>query len=67
MWDNINETTWDKNKFIKGLGNCVELKVSNRNPKIIKAYYFQDVDMTIYVSKPKMEVLAWREGKTDTF
>ena len=58
-------TTWDKNTFIKELGNYKELTVSNKNPEIIKVYYFQDADMTIFVSKPKKEVLTWREGKTD--
>lgn len=56
-------TTWDKNTFIKELGNYKELTVSNKNPEIIKVYYFQDADMTIFVSKPLKEVLTWRVGK----
>ena len=58
-------TPWNRDKFIKKLGEYQELIVTNRNPEIIKAYYFSEADMTIFVSKPKKSVITWREGKID--
>lgn len=62
----VVDTPWDKVKFINILGEYQELQVTNRNPEIIKAYYFSEADMTIFVSKPKKAVVTWREGKVDT-
>ena len=67
VMDNVAiETPWDENKFKIALGNFDELQVTNRNPKIIKVYYFPEADMTIFVNKLKKSVLTWRTGKTDT-
>ncbi|WP_372776708.1 hypothetical protein [Mangrovibacterium sp.] len=60
------DTDWDTNKFVNILGEYRELKVTNRNPEIIKAYYFSQAGMTIFVNKPKKAVVTWREGKVDT-
>ncbi len=57
-------TTWDVNKFNNQLGNFKELKVTEYNPNVVKAYYFPDAHMTIFVSKPLKSVLMWRTGKT---
>lgn len=61
----IVNTPWDNDKFINELGEYQELEVTNRNPEIIKSYYFSEADMTIFVSKPKKAVVTWREGKVD--
>lgn len=57
-------TTWDVNKFKNKLGNFKELKVSEHNPKVVKAFYFPNANMTIFVSKPLKSVLMWRIGET---
>ena len=62
----VVDTPWDNDKFVKELGEFIELVVTNRNPEIIKAYYFSEADMTIFVSKPKKAVVTWREGKVDS-
>ena len=56
---------WNKNVFIKNLGNYQELNIKNRDPKIVKVYYFQDADMTFFISKPTNKVLLWRIGKVE--
>jgi len=66
MYNVTTDTDWDKSKFVNILGEYRELKVTNRNPEIIKAYYFSQANMTIFVSKPKKAVVTWREGKVDT-
>lgn len=58
-------TIWNVEEFVEKLGKYQELKVTNRNAKIIKVYYFPEADMTIFVSKPKKSVLTWRIGMTD--
>jgi hypothetical protein len=62
----VVDTPWEKDKFVNILGEYQELIVTNRNPEIIKVYYFSEADMTIFVSIPKMAVVTWREGKVDT-
>ena len=59
-------TPWDKNTFVEKLGPFRELTVTNRNPKIIKAYYFPDADMTIFVNIYKNNIVTWRKGMTST-
>ena len=56
---------WDRNKFTQHMGELQELQVTNKNPEIVKVYYFVEADMTIFVSKPLNQVLIWRLGKTD--
>ena len=58
-------TIWNVEEFVEKLGEYQELKVTNRNAKIIKAYYFPEANMTVFVSKPKKSVLTWRIGMTD--
>jgi len=38
-------------------------KLESGNPEIIKASYFQSLDMTIFVNEPKGEVSHWRTGR----
>ena len=59
-------TPWDKTTFTNKLGDYEELKVANRNPQIIKVYYFPEVDMTIFVNAYKNTVATWRKGKTSS-
>jgi len=56
---------WDRNKFTQHMGELQELQVINKNPEIVKVYYFVEADMTVFVSKPLNQVLIWRLGKTD--
>jgi len=56
---------WDRNKFTQHMGELQELQVTNKNPEIVKVYYFVEADMTVFVSKPLNQVLIWRLGKTD--
>ncbi len=59
-------TPWDIKKFNEELGEYEELKVTNRNPEIIKVYYFNEADMTIFVNKLKNNVATWRMGEANT-
>ena len=56
---------WDKNKFIKHMGEFEELKVKDANPKVIKVYYFKDAHMTFFVSKPLKQVFVIKKEKSD--
>jgi len=57
-------TPWDRKTFIGKLGNCQEFRVQNRNPNIIKSYYFPKPNITIIVNIYKNSVVTWRKGKT---
>ena len=57
-------TPWEKNKFIGKLGDYQEVRVTNKNPQIIKVYYFPKADMTIFVNAYKTSVTTWKLGKT---
>jgi len=54
---------WNKKAITNELGQYEELKVTNKNPKIIKAFYFKDPNITIFISTALNEVLTWRDGK----
>lgn len=50
-----------RNKF--GGHQSIALDSSRYNPRIIKAYYFKSIDMTIFVNTLKHEITVWRVGK----
>lgn len=56
-------TSWNANDWKERFGTWTELPVKSRNPKIIKNFYFQSLDMTIVVNTFKKEVITWRVGK----
>ncbi len=60
VWTGIN---WDKNLVVSEIGTYQELVVTCMNPDIIKAYYFTDADMTIFVRANKQSVLTWEKGQ----
>lgn len=60
-------TKWNESLFKKKLGSYQELKLTGGNPNVIKAYYFQSANMTIFVNKLKKEVATWRKGKDSAF
>ncbi|MCK5312475.1 MAG: hypothetical protein KAJ62_10210 [Desulfobacteraceae bacterium] len=64
MLNVVMGTPWDEVKFINKLGSYEEILVTNRNSKIIKAYYFSDAEMTVFVNAYKTTVTTWRKGKT---
>lgn len=48
------------------IGKYEVLEVLNRNPRIIKAYYYKKIDLTIFVNILKGEVATWRLGKQNS-
>jgi len=60
------DTPWVEEKFVNELGGFQELEVTNRNPEFVKAYYFSEADMTIFINKLKMVVVTYRLGKVST-
>lgn len=60
----ISGTSWDPNFWNNKFGKYEEIGVSDRyNPRIIKAYYFKSIDMTLIVNEYKQEIVVWRVGK----
>lgn len=56
-------TRWDTKLFTKKLGLYKTYDPKNLNPKVVKMFYFSDVDMTLIVNVRKGEIMAWRDGK----
>ena len=42
-------TRWDRSYWVGRFGEPRQLTITRLNPKIIKAYYFKPIDMTIFV------------------
>lgn len=63
MMEVYPRTPWNAPLFRKKLGDYEIYDPSELNPKIVKMYYFPDVDLTIMVNMPKSEVMAWRDKK----
>jgi len=61
-------TDWNSTTYVSALGSYQELTLKNtdRDPNVVKVYYFKEADMTIFVSKPRQTILMWKSGKTDT-
>ena len=54
---------WDSKYFFKKLGPSDSFDPEEFNPKIVKMFYYPDIDMTLIVNLNKNEVMAWRDGK----
>ena len=54
---------WDRSYWVRRFGNPQTLATTLWNPKIIKAYYFETLDLTIFVNELKSEVSHWRTGR----
>lgn len=54
---------WHPSDWTNKFGDYRELSVDRFNPKIIKAYYFPRIDMTVIVNTLKGEISTWRLGE----
>lgn len=67
-WINNNvypSDPWKHSKLIEKLGTPEQLIVQDRNPDIIKAFYFKKANRTIFTNSLKGTYVAWRIGKTN--
>ena len=53
-------TRWDRSYWVGRFGEPRQLTITRLNPRIIKAYYFKSLDMTIFVNELKGEVSHWK-------
>lgn len=58
---------WDLPFWEKRFGSFELLQFTGGNPRIIKAYYFKSIDMTIYVNIFKDRIATWRNGRDTEF
>lgn len=56
-------TRWNHSYWVGRFGKPQQLPTTRWNPKIIKAYYFKSLDMTIFVNELKGEVSHYRMGQ----
>ena len=56
-------TRWDRSYWVGRFGEHRQLTITRLNPRIIKAYYFKSLDMTIFVNELKGEVSHWKTGR----
>ena len=56
-------TRWNRPHWVDRFGEPRHLTITRLNPRIIKAYYFESLDMTIFVNELKDEVSHWRMGR----
>lgn len=56
-------TKWDMSTWTRRFGGTTPIQVTGLNPNIINAYYFEQIDMTIFVNVLKGEVSHWRTGR----
>lgn len=54
---------WDPAFWMLKFGEWKQLEVDRHNPAIIKAYYFESIDMTLIVNVLKGEIVTWRDGE----
>lgn len=54
---------WDPAFWRAKFGEWKQLEVDRYNPAIIKAYYFESIDMTLIVNVLKGEIDTWRDGE----
>lgn len=50
-------------ELIEALGDFEQIDVTGHNPAIIKAYYFRDADMTVFLNTGLNAVSHWRIGR----
>lgn len=55
-------TSCNRSYWVGRFGEPQQLTITRLNPRIIKAYYFDSLDMTIFVNELKGEVSQWRTG-----
>lgn len=58
---------WHPADWRKRFGQYEEIPIDSKalNPKIIKAYYFPKIDMTLIVNKLEAEIVIWRMGRAN--
>jgi len=56
---------WDSSFYTKKFGAYRELPLASGNPRILKMYYFPQIDMTFMVNVYKGEIAVWRMGKAN--
>ena len=56
-------TRWNRSSWVDRFGKPQQLTTTRWNPDIVKAYYFESLDMTIFVNELKGEVSLWRIGR----
>lgn len=56
-------TRWNRSYWVGRFGEPQQLTITRLNPKVIKAYYFNSLDMMIFVNELKGEVSHWRTGR----
>ena len=54
---------WDPAFWVAKFGDWKQLEVDRGNPAIIKACYFESIDMTLIVNVLKGEIDTWRDGE----
>jgi len=63
VMENVNPgDAWILDKWVQRFGDFREIGVTRGNPKILKAYYFASIDMTVIVNQLRREVSTWRMG-----
>lgn len=60
-----DDQPWDPDFWIAKFGEWEELTVDSYNPKIIKAYYFEALNVTLMVNVLEGTMVTWREGRRD--
>ena len=56
-------TRWNRSYWVSRFGQPRQVTITRWNPRIIKAYYFKSLDMTIFVNELKGELSYWRMGR----
>ena len=54
---------WDSALWREKFGDHQEITIDRYNPRVIKAYYFDSIDTTVFINVLKNEVTVWRLGK----
>lgn len=54
---------WKPEEWRERFGEWEEIPVTDRNPEVVKNYYFPSIDMTIAVNVRKNEAIRWDYGK----
>lgn len=54
---------WRPAEWLARFGNFEKMVVDRGNPKILKAYYFATIDVTIIANELKGEISIWRLGR----
>ena len=63
MGNVISGYAWNENEWTERFGKYEDVPIEALNPKVISAYYFPKLDMTIFVNKLKGSISHWRFGK----